>query len=96
MAERDVIETKGRRARDRSAVLLFVGVVLLVPPLAGIALIDDLAFGIPIPLLYVFSVWAGLIIAGALLARPLRAFDQPANIADESTPEGTDKREGSA
>lgn len=76
MAERDIIETKGRRARDRSAVLLVVGILFLMPPFAGVALIDGFIFGIPITLFYVFAVWAGLIVLGAILAKPLSAFDR--------------------
>jgi len=91
MAERDIVETKGRRARDRSAVLLFIGVVLMLPPLAGIGLSDKLLFGIPVTLLYVFVVWAGLIVGGAVLAKPLRAFDRPGSASD--TGDGRDHGE---
>jgi hypothetical protein len=59
------------KTRDRSLVLVLVGTMLLMPPLAGIALIDGRLFGMPIPLLYVFVVW-GLLIAGtAWLSRRL-------------------------
>ena len=84
MAERDIVETKGRRARDRSAVLLLVGLLFLLPPFADIGLIDGFVFGIPIPLLYVFLVWAVLIIGGAVLSRPLRAFDHPGDDARQN------------
>ena len=43
-----------------------------MPPLAAIALVDGKVGGVPVPLLYVFSVWAILIAGAAALARPLR------------------------
>ena len=61
-----------RKARDRSIALLLVGVVLLMPPLIGVSLVDGTVAGVPIPLLYVFAVWAALIGGAAVLARPLQ------------------------
>ena len=62
----------GRKARDRSIAPLLVGVVLLMPPLIGVSLVDGAIAGLPIPLLYVFAVWAALIAGAAALARPLQ------------------------
>ena len=56
-------------------VLLVVGTVLLMPPVAGIFLIDGMLGGLPIPLLYVFAVWTGLILCTAVLAPLLRDGD---------------------
>ena len=61
-----------RKARDRSIALLLLGVVLLMPPLIGVSLVDGTVAGLPIPLLYVFAVWAALIAGAAVLARPLQ------------------------
>ena len=63
------------KARDRSIVLVLVGTVILMPPVAGIALIDAKIGGIPFSLLYVFVVWALLIAGAAALARPLLRSD---------------------
>ena len=46
--------------------------MLLLPPIGAIALLDANVFGLPLPLVYVFTVWALLIGAAALLARPLQ------------------------
>ena len=61
-----------RKARDRSIALVVVGTALLMPPLVGMSLVDGSVAGIPIPLVYVSVVWAALIAAAAVLARPLR------------------------
>ncbi len=65
-----------RKARRRSLALLLLGVGVLLPPIAGISLVDAKIAGVPLPLLYVFVVWALLITGTALLARPLRDGDQ--------------------
>lgn len=51
--------------------LLMIGAGVLMPPIAGISLVDAQVFGVPVTLAYVFSVWAFLILSAALLARPL-------------------------
>lgn len=60
-----------RKIRDRSMVNVLVGTVLLMPPVVGVSLIDSKIGGIPVPLLFVFGVWAGLIAVAILLARRL-------------------------
>lgn len=61
-----------RKTRDRAIALVTVGTALLMPPLAQGAAFRAAFFGVPLPVLYVFGVWAGLILGAALLARPLR------------------------
>lgn len=70
-AERPTTQLAHRKARSRSAALLLVGVVLLLPPIAGVALNDLKIFGAPFALVYIFAVWGLLIAGGALLAGPL-------------------------
>jgi hypothetical protein len=74
-AQVDAPESR-RKAHDRSIALVWVGIAFLMPPIAGISLIDDNVGGIPFPLLYVFIVWAVLIAGAAALARPLRDSDK--------------------
>ena len=76
------LERPQRKLRDRSWVLAIVGTVVLMPPVAEIFLIDGKVAGLPIPLLYVFIVWIGLIVAAAKLARPLRDGDDPGPVAE--------------
>ena len=60
-----------RKVRDRSVVVLILGAVLLLPPAGSIALIDATLAGVPVPVLYVFAVWALLIAAAAGLSGAL-------------------------
>jgi Fe2+ transport system protein B len=62
------------KARDRAMILPIVGVLLLVPPLAGIFQLDIKIAGVPFTLIYLFTVWAVLIAGAALLSR--RLFDK--------------------
>ena len=61
----------GRKIRDRSIALLLVGIMLLLPPIAGMSHVDSKIGGVPVSLLYVFVVWAFLIAGAAALSRPL-------------------------
>jgi uncharacterized membrane protein YdjX (TVP38/TMEM64 family) len=56
-------------------VLLIVGAVLLMPPVASVFLLDGTIFGIPILIFYIFTVWFALIIGAAVLAKPLGRMD---------------------
>lgn len=60
-----------RRTRDRSIVLLLAGLMLLMPPIAGVFEIDAKLAGVPVTLLYVTLVWAGLILGAYRLSRHL-------------------------
>jgi len=55
-------------------VLLVLGVALLMPPLAAIFHVESKVGGIPVTLVYLFLVWAGLIVGACLQARRLRAM----------------------
>jgi hypothetical protein len=72
LADHDITQQPSRRARDRSIVILMVGVALLMPPIAPAVLMDDRVFGLPLPLLYIFVVWAGLIVCAIMNSRALR------------------------
>jgi hypothetical protein len=61
-----------RKARDRALILPLIGLILLMPPVAGIFQLDSKIGGIPATLVYIFVVWAGLIAGAAALSRRLR------------------------
>lgn len=65
-----------RKVRGRSIALLLAGVAFLMPPIAGISLVDRDIGGMPLPMLYLFAIWALLIIGAAALARPLRDSEE--------------------
>lgn len=75
MKDRADLQLSRRETRDRSMVLLVAGAVLLMPPVAGIFLLDAMIFGIPIVILYIFAVWLALIVGAAFLAKPLGRMD---------------------
>jgi len=49
--------------------LVYGGVVLLMPPLLWIFNKDVLVLGVPLPVLYVFGVWLVLIAGAVVFAR---------------------------
>ncbi|MCF8481750.1 MAG: hypothetical protein K9H25_15085 [Rhodospirillum sp.] len=71
MSRRSHTRLDHRRVRDRSTVLLIVGVALFLPPLAGVSLIHGTVLGVPFPVFYLFVVWIALILGTAGLARAL-------------------------
>ena len=71
------------RVRDAARVLPVVGVFLLLPPvIAPFAAPVDLG-GVPLMVVYLFSVWLGLIAAAALLAR---VIEPPAPGPEDAPP----------
>ena len=76
-----------RKARDRSIALLLIGIVALMPPIAGIFLIDGKVFGVPFPLVYVFVIWGLLVAGAAALASILRAADATSRASDTNSTE---------
>ena len=64
-----------RKVRDKALALPLVGLILLMPPVAGIVPLDLGVGGVTLTLAYVFLVWAGLIAGAATLSRRLGADD---------------------
>ena len=75
-----------QKIRDRAMVLPLIGLALLVPPIVGIFQIDVRVGGLPFTAVYLFGVWAALIVGAALLSRELRreleATGDPAPVDD--------------
>lgn len=63
---------RARKIRDRALILPLVGLTLLMPPVALIFESEAKLFGLPVTLIYLFVVWAALILAARLQARALR------------------------
>jgi hypothetical membrane protein len=61
-----------RKTSDRALVLLLVGCLLLIPPLAGIFQLDIRILGIPFTGFYLFTVWGALIAGAAVLSRRMQ------------------------
>lgn len=54
--------------RERTLFLVAIGFVLVMPPLVQVADRAAYACGVPVFYAYIFTAWAGLIAAGAVLA----------------------------
>ena len=61
-----------RKARDRALILPLVGLLLLMPPLAGIFQLEARIAGVPFTAIYLFVIWGALIAGAALLSGHLR------------------------
>lgn len=80
MDDRAGQDRKNRKTRDRAFIVLLLGLVLLMPPIADIFHIEARVLGLPVTLLYLFIVWASLIIATAILARSLMNGEKPPEV----------------
>ncbi len=66
-----------RKVRDRAFILLMVGLVFLVPPIADVFQLDMRVAEIPFTAVYLFVVWGFLIIGAALLSRKMYDDEEP-------------------
>lgn len=62
---------RARRLRETSALLPLAGLVLLIQPVASVFALPHRIAGVPLVVLYVFLVWAALILAARALGRQL-------------------------
>lgn len=76
LVDRAEEQLRQRKIRDRSLVLLVAGIALLMPPVANIANLPIRIGGVPMVLVYVFSVWALLIGGAVALAGSLHRVDE--------------------
>lgn len=75
-----------QRARDAATVLPFAAAILLMPPLIGIFAAPVILGGLPLIVLYVFAVWAAIIVGAFVLAR--RLTSSASHISSEEPPAG--------
>jgi hypothetical protein len=66
-------------ARDVAAALPFAALVLLMPPIILIVARPASVAGVPLVIVYIFGVWAAIILAAFLVARVLKGED-PAHL----------------
>jgi len=65
------------RSREAAALLVCLGAVFLLPPISLIFARASEAFGVPLPVLYVFGIWLFLVAGALLLALVLPDQDSP-------------------
>lgn len=80
-------ERPGRqRIRDAATVLPFAATILLMPPLIGIFAAPVTLGGVPLIVLYVFAIWAAIVVGAFVLARRLTSSSP--HIPSEEPPAG--------
>jgi hypothetical protein len=81
------------RQHDVAVLLPCIGLLLLMPPFIGLFSPRLMLFGIPLQVLYVFGVWAVLIVLAAVLARrlPEHAAEPPWRTDAEAPPDAPDE-----
>ena len=58
-----------RKIRDWALILPLLGLIFLAPPIASMVPADSEIAGLPATVVYIFAVWAGLILGAFALAR---------------------------
>jgi hypothetical protein len=76
----------GQGARDAAAVLPFLAIILLTPPIILIFVRPFMAAGLPVVLIYVFGVWAAAILCAFWLSKRL-----PGDEVERNRPSGRDE-----
>lgn len=64
-----------QRAQSAAVVIPVLGLFLLLPPFITLFIGDARPLGIPLIVIYIFGVWAALLVVTAWLARRLDAPD---------------------
>lgn len=73
-----------RRWQDAAFVIPAFTVLLLLPPVLNLFTIRRLLFGIPLEVVYLFTIWTMLVISALLLSRRLPHKIDPPGDADNS------------
>lgn len=69
-------------------ILPLIGLALLTPPLGGIFQLDLKIAGVPFTLVYLFAIWAALIVCAWALSRRLASAEPPmAQSTDTAAPD---------
>ena len=96
MAERSDQSLRRRKTRDWALILPVVGLVLFMPPIASIFPVEGSLGGVPAPVVYIFSVWAGLIVGAFLLARRISRRGDPEDLETPEQPTDDRGEDGAA
>ena len=75
-SERSDKGLRARKLRDCAILLPVAGLVLFMPPVAGIFALPGRVFGVPAPVAYLFFVWIALILAARMIGRRLIRGDR--------------------
>ncbi len=78
MADRADARRPPRRTQEKAAIVLAIGLLLLMPPFANIFTLPQKIAGVPFTLIYLFVVWAGLILSGIVMSQRMLAEEDAA------------------
>ena len=81
-----------QRVRDAATLLPVTAAILLLPPFILVFAAPVLVAGIPLIVLYVFGVWAAVVLCAWLLARNLAMADVAAGMEGEEARSSPDPR----
>lgn len=65
------------RPRQAAALLVCLGAVLLLPPIALIFAREVQVLGVPLPVIYIFGMWLALILGAIVVTRVLPDTEGP-------------------
>lgn len=57
------------KREDVAFLFPFFGIIVLTPPILNLFAVNRLVFGVPLEVVYLFTVWLGLIVGAMILAR---------------------------
>lgn len=73
-----------RKLESAALFLTILGAMLIMPPLAEVFQIERRIFGVPAEVIYLFLVWAGLVLGAVWLGRRLPREPEADGGEDES------------
>lgn len=79
-------ESFTRHVRDMASILPVAAIVLFLPPMILVFSAPVLVAGVPLIVLYLYGVWAGIILVALLVARRLEDADEEAQDSADNVP----------
>lgn len=79
-------ESLTRHVRDMASILPVAAIVLFLPPMILVFSAPVLVAGVPLIVLYLYGIWAGIILVALLVARRLEDADEEAQDSADNEP----------
>ena len=75
-----------RRWQDAAFVIPVFAVLVMLPPFLNLFAVRRMVFGLPLEVVYLFTIWAALVGCGVVLSRRLPHQIEPSADADSLDP----------
>ena len=75
-----------RRWQDAAFVIPVFAVLVMLPPFLNLFAVRRMVFGLPLEVVYLFTIWAVLVGCGVMLSRRLPHQIEPSADADSPDP----------